>query len=365
MLIPNINVTYLHNYADRRHRNYSKTDTYILQKNRISFQAKVPTFTQELYKITNDDKKFSEFAEQVIKNPRKSAETVSKLLKLAGSIKNFLNWYLGENGYKDKYIKFIDNLVNNAQKPEELLKISPNWGIWTLENKFGKDFFIGNIPDDIGSYKTYEKLVKKLLKNEDTGFRVHEFTNGLSGKRTFMLDTGKNKYVLKAQQDFSLYSEKLKSALEQDSWLQDTFINIYKQNENMKSDSSYLNAMLDFYLNLNNCPNGTKIYCFDAKTSSVLYDFIEGSKCSKKLGIKNINQYLPDLKKLGIIYNDIHADNFREQDGILKIIDSGESNFIDLLKPTVPYLQIELPNWSGNNILSILGGLQYLKIFHI
>lgn len=44
-----------------------------------------------------------------------------------------------------------------------------------------------------------------------------------------------------------------------------------------------------------------------------------------------------------------------------KLIDSGESSFIDLLKPTVPNFQIELPNWSGNNILSTLGALLYLN----
>ena len=95
----------------------------------------------------------------------------------------------------------------------------------------------------------------------------------------------------------------------------------------------------------------------DAKTSSVLYDYLSGTNQS----ITDINKQLPDLKKLGIIYNDIFSDNFREKDGVLKIIDSGESSFIDLLKPTVPNFQIELPNWSGNNILSTLGALLYLN----
>lgn len=171
------------------------------------------------------------------------------------------------------------------------------------------------------------------------------------------MDTGENKYVLKAQEDFALYSKELASALKKDKWLQDTFMKRFKENENMKSDSSYINAMIDFYLNLNNCVNATKIHCFDAKTSSVLYDYLSGTNQS----ITDINKQLPDLKKLGIIYNDIFSDNFREKDGVLKIIDSGESSFIDLLKPTVPNFQIELPNWSGNNILSTLGALLYLN----
>lgn len=88
-----------------------------------------------------------------------------------------------------------------------------------------------------------------------------------------------------------------------------------------------------------------------------MYDYLSGTNQS----ITDINKQLPDLKKLGIIYNDIFSDNFREKDGVLKIIDSGESSFIDLLKPTVPNFQIELPNWSGNNILSTLGALLYLN----
>jgi len=171
------------------------------------------------------------------------------------------------------------------------------------------------------------------------------------------VDTGENKYVLKAQEDFALYSKELDSALKKDKWLQDSFMKRFKENENMKSDSSYINAMIDFYLNLNNCVNAAKIHCFDAKTSSVLYDYLSGTNQS----ITDINKQLPDLKKLGIIYNDIFSDNFREKDGVLKIIDSGESSFIDLLKPTVPNFQIELPNWSGNNILSTLGALLYLN----
>ncbi len=327
----------------------------------ISFQARTLNAVPELSRITSDNKVFERFVKQVINNPRKSGETVNNLLKQAGSTPNFINWYLQKGGYKEKYSEFINNYLNKAKKPEDLLKISPNWGIWTFENKFGNDFFIGNVPKDIGNKQSYRKLVEKLLKNSDTGLKVKEFTNGLSGKRTFSLETDQHKYILKTQQDFSLYSKELKKALEKDKWLYDSFIKIHKENENMKSDSSYINAMIDFYLNLNNCPNAAKIHCFDAKTSSVLYDYVDGKELTGRLDIREVNKKLPDLKALGIVYNDINAANLKEQNGIIKIIDSGESSFNDVLKPAVPGLQIELPNWSGNSILSLISGINYIN----
>ena len=329
----------------------------MLSRDTVSIQAKSKNLVKDLYQITSDTKCFSSFIKEAIQNPRKSQETTKILLNQAGSTNNFLKWYFAKGGYKEKYVDYITQTVKEAKNPEELLKISPNWGFWVFEKQFGKDFFIGKTPKAIGTKKDYRNLVTNLLKNKDTGFNVKEFTNGLSGKRAFLVDTGENKYVLKAQEDFALYSKELDSALKKDKWLQDSFMKRFKENENMKSDSSYINAMIDFYLNLNNCVNAAKIHCFDAKTSSVLYDYLSGTNQS----ITDINKQLPDLKKLGIIYNDIFSDNFREKDGVLKIIDSGESSFIDLLKPTVPNFQIELPNWSGNNILSTLGALLYLN----
>ena len=330
----------------------------MLSRDTVSFQAKSKNLVKDLYQITSDTKCFSSFIKEAIQNPRKSQETTKILLNQAGSTNNFLKWYFAKGGYKEKYVDYITQTVKEAKNPEELLKISPNWGFWVFEKQFGKDFFIGKTPKAIGTKKDYRNLVTNLLQNEDTGFKVEILPNGLSGKRAFLVDTGENKYVLKTQEDFALYSKELDSALKKDKWLQDTFMKRFKENENMKSDSSYINAMIDFYLNLNNCVNAAKIHCFDAKTSSVLYDYLSGTNQS----ITDINKQLPDLKKLGIIYNDIFSDNFREKDGVLKIIDSGESSFIDLLKPTVPNFQIELPNWSGNNILSTLGALLYLNL---
>lgn len=324
----------------------------------VSFSSKKK---EAMTDITKDAESFSTFINGIIANPRNSQTTAKKLISQAGSVENFLDSYLGKDGYKTRYSKFIEDSVAKAKSPEDLLKISPNWGYWVFENKFGPDFFIGNTPSDIGTNEDYKNLVKSLLQGKETKFKTQELSGGMSGKRAFLIDTGTHKYVLKTQQDYLLYSDKLRQAVEEDSWLQDTFLKTYKENEQMKSDSSYMNAMIDFYLNLNNCPNGLKIHCFDAETSSVLYDCAKGEKYTDNLDIRSVNRLMPDLSRIGIIYNDISPDNLRVENGVIKIIDSGESSFADILKPTVPGYQIEMPNWSGNNIISLLGSINMLS----
>ncbi len=332
----------------------------ILNADTVSFSSKAKAQNPKLEEITSDSQVCNEFITNVIQNPRNSQTTAKKLIDQAGSPQKFLNWYLKKGGYREKYSEYIKQAVESAKTPEELLKISPNWGFWVFENKFGSDFFIGEVPSNIGTKEDYQELTAKLLKGEETGYKVKEFSGGMSGKRAFLVDTGDHKYVLKTQQDYLMYSDKLRQAVEEDSWLKDTFIKNYKENEHMKSDSSYMNAMIDFYMNLNECPNALKIHCFDAKTSSVLYDFAQGESYSGDIDIRTVNNIMPDLKKLGVIYNDVSPNNLKEQNGELKIIDSGESSFVDILKPTVSGYQIEMPNWSGNNIITLLGSMNSL-----
>ena len=115
----------------------------MLSRDTVSFQAKSKNLVKDLYQITSDTKCFSSFIKEAIQNPRKSQETTKILLNQAGSTNNFLKWYFAKGGYKEKYVDYITQTVKEAKNPEELLKISPNWGFWVFEKQFGKDFFIG------------------------------------------------------------------------------------------------------------------------------------------------------------------------------------------------------------------------------
>jgi len=338
-------------FSDYRKENAENILGFIEKKNLN------PSETRNLLEHIISDKELSKsFITEITAEPRKSAGITKTLVNKLGGKSNFSDWYYSKKGYKQAYQTYTENKVEKAKAPEELLKISPNWSYWAFSDKFGKDFTFGELPKDFQGVENYRELVKQLLNN-NANIENQELKGGASGKRSFSLKVGNKKYVLKAQNDFLVYSEGLRNAVKQDPWLEDTFLNNYKENEAMKSDSCFLNAMIDGYLNLNNCDNAIKMHFFDAKTGSVLYEYAEGEKYKGDLNILNVNGVLPDLNKLGIVYNDVSTDNLKVKDDKIKIIDSGESTFIDVLKPTVPNYQFELPNWSGNGITSVIAGL--------
>jgi len=314
----------------------------------------------DLYNCTSDENNASEFVKKITQNPRHSKIISHQLIKKAGGEKDFINWYLSPKGYKAAYSNYIETAVKNAAKPDDLLKISPNWTPWLFEEKFGKDYTFGKLPNDFESVESYRNLVNNLLTG-NSDVKSKEMGGGASGKRSFLIELNDKKYILKAQNDYILYSKALKNAVNEDSWLEDSFLKNYKENEAMKSDSCFLNAMIDGYLNLNGCKNSVKMHFYDSKTSSVLYEYAEGEKYDKDLNILSINKLLPDVNNLGIIYNDVSPDNLKVKDNNIKIIDSGESSFVDILKPAVTGCQFELPNWSGNGISTLIAGMGLLN----
>lgn len=340
--------------------NFAKTNS-IQQKNNLVHFGKTNTLKQDtvcfsqnfanINSITADEESFNEFIDPILKNPRFSSQKAKKLILNSGGQTYFAKKYFQKDGYKDKYKAKIEKLVDEAQTPEELLKISPNWFPWVFRNKFGQDYHFGNLPKDFNSIEEYRNLTTRLLKGEHFE-NIKELNGGESGKRVFLIKQNNKKYILKIQNDYTIYSDELKKAIEKDNWLQDSFIQNYKDNEAMKSDSSYINAMLDFYLNLNNCENASKIHFYDSKTSSVLYEYTQGEPLEENLDILETPKILEDLEALGIQYNDVNKGNFKIKNGVIKIIDIGESNFNDILRPTISGYQFELPNWSGNSLNS-------------
>ncbi|NLF82444.1 MAG: hypothetical protein GX568_00475 [Candidatus Gastranaerophilales bacterium] len=310
---------------------------------------------RQLFEITSDREKSREFIENIIANPRKSREIVKDLTTKIGGKQEFMNWYFAPNGYEKAYQGYINEKYETAKNPDELIKLSPNWSYWTLTGKFGDDFTIGELPKEFGDKENYRKLVKGLLSGKEN---AKTLGGGLSGKRAFMLEKEGKKYVLKSQHDYLVYSSGLREALKINPWLEDDFFKKYKENEAMKSDSCFLNAMLDRYLNLNNCENSPKMHFFDAKTGSALYEMVEGENLNiDNLNIINVNKQLKDMNSLGIVYNDVNNGNLKNVGGQTKVIDMGESSFMDVLRPACPGKQFELPNLSGHSLTSCLAGL--------
>ncbi|MDD3420062.1 MAG: hypothetical protein PHE78_05620, partial [Candidatus Gastranaerophilales bacterium] len=63
-----------------------------------------------------------------------------------------------------------------------------------------------------------------------------------------------------------------------------------------------------------------------------------------------------------IIYNDIKADNLKANGDNLKTIDSGESSYVDVLRPGCSEYHFRLPNNCGLDLSTFLAGLNLDKI---
>lgn len=314
-----------------------------------------------LFGVTSHSEKSREFIKEITQNPRKSKEITKTLVEKIGGKENFVDWYFKEKGYQNAYAKHVDNVFNQAKKPEELLKVSPNWQYYKLEEKFKNDFTIGELPTGIKNIETYRTIVQQALHNKDFPEGINKIKNleqGLSGKGACLIELDNKKYVLKYHYDYTEYSQGLKDAKDKEPWLNDTFFKKVQEDVSMKSDSAFINAQTDYYLGQNNCQNNANIYFFDAKTNSSLYEFVEGDSYKpKELDILTINKELKSFNDLGITYNDVQPNNFKVANGTIKCIDSGESTYSDILKPGVSHYHFKSPNLNGLDLQTCLAGL--------
>lgn len=295
-------------------------------------------FKELLFKITGEEEVAEKFINEVTADPRKSKEHTSLLKKKIGGAEELLDWMIQPKGYQEAYCRHSHKVYDKAQKPDDLLGISPNWNIWVMKNKFGEDFSFGELPQEIENADKYREIFDVGLRNNNAGVQ-HDgvvfgdyIGGGLSGKAVRQLKIGDKNYILKFQGQ----------GLNED----------LADNMEMKSDSTFLNAQLERYLGLHNYQQGPKLKFYDYKTHSALYEMTEGVKPDKSgmHDIVGINKQLGELNKLGVYYNDLNAGNFLVNNGRLNFIDSGESSFVDFFKPGVTALHFTSPNLNGRSI---------------
>ena len=134
----------------------------------------------------------------------------------------------------------------------------------------------------------------------------------------------------------------------------------------IRADSTYSDAMLEFYLKLNGCAHSPDILYYNFKHEIALYTqetgqhfHVEENK-KKFLDFYSFNtKIVPDSTKLGIYINDINEGNFivSEKDGQVKIIDIGHATFANPLTPGIPGLTFTIGNLCGQDYISIYGVL--------
>ena len=307
-------------------------------------------FKQLMFKITSDETLSEKFIKEVTLNPRKSKENVRILNAKIGGDKELTDWMLRPGGYQEAYYKYTKKAVNDAKHPDDLIKISPNWNVWKLKEKFGDDFVFGEPPKEFGGVDGYRNIFNFALNHphagcEHSGIKFGDYViGGLSGKAVRRFEIGGKKYIMKFQPD--LGSGDL------------------KDNISMKSDSAFLNSQLERYLDLNGYKQGPKLKFFDYKTNSAIYEVSEGKHPVQKEinDILDVNSRLKDLNDLGVYYNDIGTGNFMINNDDISFIDSGESSFVDFFKPGAAAYHFTLPNLNGRSVTDTAAAINLAKI---
>lgn len=324
-------------------------------KNFIDFISNVhaPKNVKEfLFGITSDEKVSGDFIREITQNPRESFKNTKILIDAAGGENNLLDWLHAPEGYNNAYQKYLTKMLNAPEtKIEDLIEISPNWHLFVFLYKTGnqgvKNIRWGQLPEDFQALGDFGHFVNWIFSKQDYSqiyeysgkyMKIQPLKEGLSGKfplkLQFCTSDGKllNKpYIIKKEFCPSSQNDHI--------------------NQAYRSDSVFINAQLDYYLSRHKSPNIPEFHYYDCSVNAALYDFIEGENYTASSNIIEVNRAMKDLNKLGVFYNDCKGTgNILIDNGVMKIIDSGESYFHDVLRPPCSVLHFELPNWCGNRI---------------
>lgn len=310
--------------------------------------AKIKEF---LFSVTSDEQVSQKFINEVIADPRESLSITKLLRDKIGGVKNLTEWLQEEGGYYTAYKKFAENLFNNSENIDELLKVSPNWHLFAFQMRWHDRIKFGELPEEFkfvedlknfANWLAYLPLERGRAKKFEYSMQymmIEPLSFGASSKIPLKIqmvnwdDVPTSKpYVVKVQSRHFRHGENSNAKIA----------------EAYRSDSVFLDAQIDRYLNLNNCKNANKLYFYDFDSEMAIYGLEDGfAPDLKHGGIRYVNKKLKDMNELGIYYNDATPSNFIEKDGKLIVIDIGESSFIDPLRPGIPHLHFDLPNWAG------------------
>ena len=365
---------------------------------------KIPT---TLARILKSKKISNNFLHTVIQNPRDNKAAYRFFCDAFQSASKWRKWY---EDYLNIYTRFMNNQMQTATKIEDILKIIPNLSPWTLEQRFDV-IKIGSIPSVFVSEDHFVSLVKKINRSVAvTQFkRIKRLECHLPDFRAAFPEVKKiDWFDLSARSRFlgALMREKCGKpfTVKQDlRTYQITFLcnpysskmvfeiltpesevfilksspycflttrndRVRKEHENMaiRADSIYSDALLEFYLKLNDCPHAPDILYYHFNHEVALYrasqgkPFHTGKNRNKYLDFYSFNtKVVPDSMLLGVYLNDINAGNFwvSKDDGFVKIIDIGHATFVNPLTPEVPGMTFTFGNLCGRDYISLVGAL--------
>jgi len=344
-----------------------------------------PAYVSEfLYAATANPDTSKKFIKEVTFDPKESKSVIRTLCRKLGSEKNYLKWFYGSGGYYDAYKLHLQDYFEKAGSVEDLLKHSPYWGFWRLEEKYWMQknpyesrnltpeereiavnkerhenkvipFTIGTLPDEFGDRETFTKLVKKLdygtsgtVSVYPKDFKVSQYSGGDKNyKNIFLVNAGNKDFIVKTDR----FAAENIIKQQTDSYYD---YRTCKENKLLRGDSIFLDACMDFYLNANNSKNSPKIHFYDFDSNSSIYECVKGQPFREGDGFINIvdlNNKLLDVNSYGVICNDTaHGNYLLGDDGNIKIIDIGHASYIDGLKPGINEYNIDTLNVCGRSL---------------
>jgi len=369
-----------------------------------NIEAKPSQIKEFLYGITSNPEHSRKFIAEVIKDPRQSKNITRILTQKIGGKREFADWYVSNKGYTNAFSDFCSVEFTNAKNADEIVKIIPNPGIWQVKAAGGK---MGKIPSDFADETTYNKLIDtmreskgvKLFKNLDEEtkdlnkfllkypealkkypvssemstemaaknhandllnealtqtFRINgkeyktkAFLGGLSGKIVFKVETNGNKYIIKMNAG-------------------KTADPVAKENQALRADSPFMDAIVDFHLKAHDCKNSVHPHYYSYESDSILYPFVEGKTLGETINnphkifdILTMNKkHLNDANNLGIYANDCKASNFIvNKEGDVVMPDIGNVTYVNALRPGGPGYSMNINNLCGKNMANYIAGL--------
>ena len=358
-----------------------------------------------LYSVSKDSELSKRMITELTQEPKK---TRSKFIKLKEAVCDdkkskqlFFAWLNDEEaGYKFAYSKYYENLWQNANSLEELVRISPNIAPWALENKaniLNKDFTLGALPSDFGSVDAFKELISQIKSSDfyeayklakdgshDKDIRERIARKNNTTADNFMVDSILNENLARNAKKpiitnngcilepiVQSFSAKLifkvttpngdAFFLKTDPYRPDPEDRLnmkkkIKENQDLRPDMPYLNAMVDFYLKLNHSKYAPQIQYYSHDLGAIIYKASEGKEPTDAIDKRTLNnlyllkgnKIIQELQQYGIQLNDVHNGNFLQDElGNLTLIDSGHVYYYDPLKPAQIGKHISLGNLCG------------------
>ena len=381
----------------------SKVQKFI-DKNKLSQKDEV-SFLSQLHKLPKA-KRFR-FMDILFSEKQELQANFHQAVSVFASTKAFTDWYF--NVYLKVYSEwFMAQFSKNSI--EKCLELIPCITPWTFEKKC-PDLEIGKVPDSFGTKDTLlllidkilmsdavinfkkikdleitapetllskkqlagqkadalaekTKVLKKLLKEnmdhsfhikiQDLTFSIHPLFNPLSNKLAVRIKTpDKKNFILKV------------SLTTQRTFLTDEARKAH-ENQLLRADSPYSNALVDFYLKFNHSPMVADIQYYNFNYDAVLYGETKGKNYrfpNHKRIYPNILDFnmtqTKEISDLGLFINDVNEPNFivSSKTKMPILIDSGHISYVNPLNPGHPGITFTLGNLSGRDSVCHFGVL--------